>query len=393
MIMIIMKGFRTFILILLLVQSMPAIIPQFYGARSLALGYASIGHTYGFNSVFINPSLLGATQDNLGGYQYHASYLDYKDFLPRLNSVLAYGLSNYENLSQTEQQEVFSQLEDLYSFTNGLNGFTMNGPGFTTGRYAVAVSFVNSAVLNPRSSSIFDKGWDGITNKDIASLEMEFIGVKYKKISVGYGVPLTNNVGIGVTIHYLNGKISGFRSNLQDDIFNVSRSSKGYLSEVWDREEKSFSKIISDLGLYMNVSSYFRVGLIARNLGSPTVTGPGIKVTFRSRISVGMSFRPDPQFGIYFDMDVKKTDLFHSGKDSQPFSVGVEKGFFNGRFFLRAGFLNDLSEKYFFGNKANILYGLGAGFNMKNLIIDVGMGLDSDGSVDNIAISGFYLLR
>lgn len=391
--MIIMKGFRVFILILALVQSMPAIIPQFYGARSLSLGYASIGHTYEFNATFINPSLLGITQNNLGGYQYQSSFFDYKDFLPRLNTILSYDLSNYEGLSQADQQGLFSRLEELYSFKNGLNGFTSNGPGFTTGRYAVAVSFVNSAVLNPRSSSIFDKGWEGVKNADIASLEMEFIGVKYKKISVAYGVPLTNNVGVGVTIHYLNGKISGFRSNLQDDIFDGSKSNKGYLSEVWDREEKSFSKIISDLGLYMNVSSYFRIGLIARNLGSPTVAGSGIKVTFRSRVSVGMSFRPDPQFGIYFDMDVMKTDLYHSGKKSQPFSVGIEKGFFNGRFFLRAGFLNDLSEKYFFGSKANILYGLGAGFNMKNLIIDVGMGLDSDGSVDNIAISGFYLLR
>ena len=391
--MIIMKGFRVILLILVLVQAMPAIIPQYFGARALSLGYASIGHTWEFNATFINPSLLGISKSSFGGYQYQNSFLDYKDFVPRLNAILDFNIKDYDSLTQTAKQELFSQLEDLYSFKNGLNGFTMTGPGSTSGNYSLVISFVNSAVLNPMSSKIFNKGWDGIDNGDIASLEMEFIGIKYKKVSIGYGVPLTNNVGIGVSLHYLNGKISGFKSNLQNDIFNVSKTTRDYLREVWEREEHSFSKIVSDLGLYMDVASYFRVGVIARNLGSPTIVGSGIKVILRSRISVGMSFRPDPQFGIYFDMDIKKTDLFHSGGESQPFSVGIEKGFFKNKFFLRAGFLSDLSEKYFFGSKANVLYGLGAGFNMKNLVIDVAMGLDNDGSVDNIALSGFYLFK
>jgi hypothetical protein len=60
---------------------------------------------------------------------------------------------------------------------------------------------------------------------------------------------------------------------------------------------------------------------------------------------------------------------------------------------VRAGFLNDLTEKYFFGSKAGVLYGLGLGFNMKKFVVDVALGVDNSGNVKNLAISGFILFK
>jgi hypothetical protein len=90
---------------------------------------------------------------------------------------------------------------------------------------------------------------------------------------------------------------------------------------------------------------------------------------------------------------VAKGDLYFNGKKSQPVSLGVEKGFFQNKLFLRAGFLNDLGEKYFLGRKANILYGLGFGFNLGNFLADFALGLDHMGHVKNLGISGFYLVQ
>ena len=64
-----------------------------------------------------------------------------------------------------------------------------------------------------------------------------------------------------------------------------------------------------------------------------------------SRASTVHSFRPDSQLGVFLDIDVAQGDLFHNGQEVQPVSLGVEKGLFQNKFFLRAGFLGDLSSK------------------------------------------------
>ena len=126
---------------------------------------------------------------------------------------------------------------------------------------------------------------------------------------------------------------------------------------------------------------------------NPKISKPGGKIILYSRIIAGLAFRPDPQFGIYLDMDVKKNDLLYNGNEVQPFSLGVEKGFFRNKFFIRAGFLNDLTEKYFMGKKSKVLYGFGMGFNMSKIIIDFALGLNSYGSIDSLAISGFFVIK
>ncbi|MCP5107999.1 MAG: hypothetical protein GY950_31710 [bacterium] len=52
-----------------------------------------------------------------------------------------------------------------------------------------------------------------------------------------------------------------------------------------------------------------------------------------------------------------------------------------------------MTEKKFFGKKSNILYGFGLGFNMKRIVVDVGLGMNSDGTIKNLAVSGFILFK
>jgi hypothetical protein len=92
-------------------------------------------------------------------------------------------------------------------------------------------------------------------------------------------------------------------------------------------------------------------------------------------------------------MDLKKLDLLYNGQDMQPISFGIEKGFFKNKFFVRVGMLSDLAEKYFIGKKSNALYGLGVGFNMRKIIVDLAVGLDNDGTIKNLAVSGFIIVK
>jgi hypothetical protein len=106
-----------------------------------------------------------------------------------------------------------------------------------------------------------------------------------------------------------------------------------------------------------------------------------------------LAFRPNAQWGIYVDVDLKKSDLLYNGHEMQPISLGIEKGFFSNKFFVRLGMLNDLTEKKLLGKKSNALVGLGIGFNMGKFIVDAAIGLGPDGTVKSLAVSGFILIK
>ena len=132
---------------------------------------------------------------------------------------------------------------------------------------------------------------------------------------------------------------------------------------------------------------------MVKNVANPVISTAFSELRLARRLVGGLAFRPDGQLGIFLDIDVAKGDLYHNGQDAQPVSLGVEKGLFKNKLFLRAGFLSDLCAKYILGRKANVLYGLGFGFNLGNFLVDFALGLDNMGYVKNLAISGFYLIK
>jgi len=390
-----------FLLILcgLALQGFP-IVPGYYGARSLSLGYSSTAFNYDINAIYINPSLLSSLSYSLSGYQYQNSYLEYKNFAEDLSNVLAYDLENFESLGDSEKSALFSTLTDLFQSKAGMYGFRANVPGYISRGYGFAVSFVNTTVVNPvnadAENNIFNKDIGDITNEDIAALKMNFLGLSYKKMSLSYAMQIYRSVSFGITLHYLTGKISDFNGSLLGDIFTTGAESKDYLEYGWENakaEGSKFSKIVSDLGINVNLGRYFNVGLVYRNFGGAKIKAPERNIALPKRVTAGLAFRPDNQWGFYLDMDVKPVELLYNGEEMQPFSFGIEKGFFKNKFFVRAGMLSDLTEKHFFGKKSNVLYGMGLGFNMKKINVDVAVGIDNDGTVKNLAISGFFLLK
>ncbi len=374
-----------------------AIVPGYSGARSLSLGYASTAFNYDINAIFINPSLLASASAALSGYQYQNSFLDYKDFNERLNGVMAYNLTNFTGLSSGDKADVLAKLKDLYQSKAGMYGFISNMPGFISKGYGLAVGLVNTTVINPATTtggvSLFDKAVGDVTNEDIAGLRMKFLGLKYKQISVSYGMELMRSVNLGVTVHYLNGKVNDFGRSIADDVFRGDKTVKDYLEYGWSNGESKFSKVVADVGVSVNLGRFFCVGMVVRNFGSAKIKAPQRDIALPRRMIAGLAFRPNPQWGFYLDMDVKESDLLYNGQKMQPISFGIEKSFFDNKLFIRAGMLNDITEKHIFGKKSNALYGLGLGFNMGKMVVDLAVGLNSGGTVKNLAISGFFIVK
>jgi len=388
-----MKKIFCFLFVLLFTtMALFSVVPIFYGARSLSLGYSSLAYNYDINAIFINPALLSNLRYSISGYQYQHSYFDYKNFIDELNEILDYDLKNYFSLDSEKKEILFAKLNDLFNSKYGLFGMKASIPGFVAKDYGFSVSFVDTAIINPQNSDIFSKQSDEISNSDIASLDMNFIGLSYTQFSLSYSLNVSTEINFGISFHYMVGKIAEFKTSIVDEVFTSDANVKHYLAYGWDNAETKFYKLNVDLSLIADVGKYFKIGIVVKNVGSPKLVTPQRDIVMERRIIAGLAFRPDLQWGIYLDIDVNKTDILFNGEKSQLFSMGIEKGFFKNKLMLRAGFLNDLTEKYIIGNRSNILYGLGFGFNMKKIIVDLAVGIDSNGNVNNLAVSGFFLL-
>lgn len=372
-----------------------SIIPSYYGARSLSLGYASTAFNYDINSIFINPAVLSSINYTLWGYQYQHSYLDYRNFAEDLSLVLENDLHDFENLGQSDKSALFSQLKELFRSKAGIYGFRSNIPGYVSRNFGLSFSVINTALINPidPGENFFEQEIQTVTNTDIASLQMNIIGLKYKQVSLSYSMDFHRSFIVGITLHYLNGKVSAFNQSIVDDIFTTENEPKDYLEYSWDSAEEKFSKVVADAGIVVNLGNFFHIGLVYRNFGAAKIRTSEQEIALNKRIIAGLAFKPNAQWGIYVDVDLKKSDLLYNGQEMQPISLGIEKGFFANKFFVRLGMLNDLTEKTLLGKKSNALVGLGIGFNMGKFVVDAAIGLGPNGTVKNLAVSGFILMK
>jgi len=367
--------------------------PYFHGARSLALGYSSLAFNYDFNAIYLNPAQLNALTASLGGYQFQSSFIDYLDFAGQLQKISASDLSNFQDLGVAQKNDLLERLKGVFTEKTGINGFQMKNPGYAGKGYGLAIEFVDSAIIFPLANDVLSRPVGQISNADIASLKMRFTGFHYTNYSFSYSFSLSKGLALGATIHYLKGKASESNVAIVDAPFRPSSGVREYLQFAWSGAQKDFSKINFDLGVSADLGLYFKAGLLVKNVADPVITTEIRELQLPRRVVAGLAFRPDNQWGIFMDIDVNKSDLYHNGQKVQPVSLGIEKVFFQKKFFMRAGFLNDLSEKNFLGRNAKIIYGIGLGFNLASFLVDFALGLDGLGNVKNLGISGFYLIK
>jgi hypothetical protein len=367
--------------------------PFFYGARSLALGYSSLAFSYDVNALYINPSLLDSISAAMGGYQFQSSVLDYRDVSGRLSGITIHDLENFAGLDESRRAALLAELNEIFAAQTPIHGFRMHNPGYAGKGYAVAVATVDAALIQPLANPVLGKAPGEITNADIASLSMRLIGFHYKDYSFAVAFPVAQGIALGATIHYLKGRDTEFDAALVSEPFRSHADAKDLLQAVWSGAANDFSKLNLDLGACAEFGRYFKAGIVARNVASPVIGSERGELRLARRLIAGLAFRPDSQTGFYLDIDLARGDLYLNGRDAQPVSLGVEKGLFQNKLLLRAGFLSDLAAKYFLGRKANVLYGLGCGFNLGKFLVDLALGLDPQGRVKNLGVSGFYMVR
>ncbi len=367
--------------------------PFFHGARSLALGYSSLAFNYDPNALYLNPALLDSLTASLGGYQYQSSYLDFRGTSQRLAEISEHDLEHFQELEAGEKEALLESLREAFSARAPICGFQSRHPGYAGKRYAVSIASVDAAVIQPLDNTALDRPAGEITNADIASLRINIIGFHYTDYALAVAFPISRGLALGATVHYLKGRNTESNAPLAAEPFRPDATAKDLLESAWSGAGNGFSRFNFDLGASAELGPYFKAGLVLKNATHPLIATALGELELARRLVAGLAFRPDSQLGVFLDIDVARGDLFHTGEDSQPISLGLEKGFFQNKLFLRAGVWSDLAADYFVGHKANSLVGLGIGFNIGSFLVDLALGLDPAGRVKNMGISGFYLLR
>lgn len=367
--------------------------PYFYGARSLALGYSSLAFNYDVNALQLNPSLLSSLTVPLGGYQFGSSSLDFRDISGRLAAARAYDLEHFQDLAAKSREAALAELNAAFSADASISGFRMRGPGYAGKGYALSVTTVDAAIVRPLANPVLAKPAAEVTAGDIAALRVRFTGFHYTDYSLAVAFPVSQGLAIGATLHYLKGKNAVFDAALNAAPFAAGADAGDLVQAAWSDPANGFSKLNFDLGAGLELGRHFKAGFVVKNAGNPVIATTAGELRLARRLVAGLAFRPDDQLGIYLDVDLAAGDLFHNNEEVQPFALGVEKGLFQNKFFLRAGILTDLAAAYFVGRKANVLYGCGCGFNLGNFLIDLALGIDPQGRVKNLGVSGFYAIR
>lgn len=389
-----MKVFKAFILMVLLFSfQLHSVIPMYYGARSLSLGYSSSAYNYDINSLYLNPGLLSGFGYFITGYQNQSDFSSYKGFGEVLGELLAENIQNFDIIGVNDREVIHDRLKELFTSKHGMYGFTSNSAGAAFKRYGFSIARINTSVINPERAPVLDAETTELTQEEINGLNLSFTGLSYTQYSVSYSLDFTKEISIGVTMHYLSGSVTRFLKPLVNEEFTSSSTEKDYLKYGWSGAEDNFGKFLIDLSVSASLSTILRVALILKNYRNPVIETEQGDIILDQRTIAAVSIKPDQKTGIYLDLDLKQSDLYLNGELVQPVSLGVERAFFNGNFFVRLGIMSDLTEKYLFGSKGKLLYGVGLGVYIKKVLIDAGIGIGGDGKVNSFAVSGFFIVK
>lgn len=355
----------------------------------MALGMGGLGFTYDFTALYNNPALLGPFTFSVTGIGYQNRYGDSMDMEDNLRNFLDIYRSKGPNDSYSE-----AELDNLKNVANeraAIHGFNAKIPAMIIKNFAIGVSRVESAFLVPDFSA------EEVVSDGVDSLALKSIGMKYTQYSFAYGMSLGKDLFFGVTTHFMTGKVNAKRHSFSDPLFSNGPESRDYVEFLVDACEYGFSKLYFTLGFSYKIGETLDLALATENVGSPAIKisdADDDRIELSQRYRAALAFRPAVDWGFYIDADLKKSPVF-PGLDynRQPLSFGIEKGFFQNTTFLRLGLNTDISNKYIIGEKSSLVLSMGIGIRVASFLVDGGLILNKNGSINGLAIAGYYVVN
>jgi len=376
------------ILILFIVSTLPASI-DFFTPRSLALGMGGFSFSYDFTALYNNPALLASFPFSVSGISYQNRYGDLIGMEKNLNGLL----SEWRKI--TEEQVLSASgseyLEALAEPGAAVFGFNAKVPAVLVKNLGMGAAIIQSAYMVPFISA------DAMPSPGSNEPVFHAVGLKYTQYSLAYAMPISKTMFLGAGAHLLSGKCGFGDYSISNPFFETEMDSEGVIKKLIESCDQKFSKIIFHFSFIWKLAETLDVSLSLENLGNPTLfkdENQGIDLEMTQKYRASFAFRPTQDWGFYGDADIRKTPVYPGiSQDRQLVSFGVEKGFFQNTAFLRMGINTDISRKKILGENSAMVVSFGVGIRIGTILVDAGLIMNGNGTINGLAIAGYYVVN
>lgn len=341
------------------------------GNKALGMGGVGVAVKNNPHGLFFNPALLGAKPGvkigySIGGNVSHKNMFEILDFnLSSISDINAFNkLLDDNNVSVKAQGALALQLPE-FSFGNFAIGYMQS-------LYASA-SFGGSL---PTSQN----------NIDSADLSFDVRGLGITEVPLGYAYTFQTPIGdisAGLALKFMSASFAysgvSFRSDFNPDEITNSLID---LLRMGDSKRNTFGV---DLGIAYAPIKSLTIGLVGKNLNTPTFSLADATIKVRPQARLGIGYEIGEHITIAADADLTNNDVWNltnTKLQSQKIGAGIDVDF---TFFdIRAGVAKDLRQD----NGAILSAGIGFGF------IDVGVAFStSRGEFDGMTLPRYLALQ
>lgn len=316
------------------------------GHKALGMGGVGVAVKNSPYGLFFNPALLGAKPGTKIGYSIGGA----------INHKNMFELLNY-NLSAISDVNGFNELlKDNNVNVKFQAALVLQLPETTFGNFAIG--YTDNAYAFASFGGYLASGQNDLNQ---ASLTFDVKSIGITEIPIGYGYQfktLIGDISTGIAVKFMDASY-GSRSKKFDKDFNKNDLENTVIKDAFKVENNKDSSIGVDLGVTYAPRENFTIGLVGKNLNTPTFSFADTQIKVRPQARLGIGYELSKSVTIAADADLTNNDVWNltnSKLQSQKIGVGVDADF---TFFdIRAGVAKDLRQD----NGAILSAGLGLGF-------------------------------
>ncbi|HIV49910.1 conjugal transfer protein TraF [uncultured Helicobacter sp.] len=346
---------------------------EFNEVGNKALGMGGVGVALKNNpfGLFFNPSLLGAKPGvklgySLGGAISHKNMFEILDY----------------NLSSVSDINAFNNLLEDNNLSAKLQGaLVLQLPEFSFGNFAIG--YMQSLYASTSFGGFLPTSQ---SNLDNANLTFDVRGLGITEIPLGYAYSFQTPIGdisAGLAIKLMSASFvhSSVKFGASFDSGQIENAIQDVL-KMGDNKRNTFGV---DLGITYAPIKNLTIGLVGKNLNTPTFSFADSQIKVRPQARLGIGYEIGQYITIAADADLTNNDVWsltNTKLQSQKMGVGIDVDF---TFFdVRAGVAKDLRQD----NGAILSAGLGFGF------IDVGFAFSTQkGQLDGKTLPQYIALQ
>lgn len=316
------------------------------GHKALGMGGVGVAVKNSPYGLFFNPALLGAKPGTKLGYSIGVA-ISHKNMFELLN----YNLSS---------------ISDINGFNELLKGNSVSGkfqaalalqlPETTFGNFAIG--YTETAYALASFGGYLPSSQSTLSNANL-TFDVKNIGIT--EIPIGYAYNFQTPIGdisAGIAVKFMNASF-GSRSTKFDQNFKKSDLQDTVLKDILKAADNKDSSFGVDVGVTYDPRENFTIGLVGKNLNTPTFSFGDSQIKVRPQARLGIGYELGKHVTIAADADLTNNDVWNltnSKLQSQKMGVGVDVDF--AFFDIRAGVAKDLRQD----NGAILSAGVGFGF-------------------------------